>query len=224
MAESRNHRQFPPNRLILLASTAILGATVLLAGPGGYSPFNLSGSIPSADAAESTLTHPTGFADLVAKVKPAVISVRVKIDKTAKMTGMSQNENNNIPFSPGSPMDKFFQQFGFPLRDKLRLARGVLVPIEIGVSRVEQIEMHLTLLLDERIGGLTARQTELLVAARQGEFEPPAHLRSRIHRMQMRGGHDAVSSTEVRERIARGEPWQHLVPEEIVARVREIYS
>jgi serine protease Do len=91
MAESKKHRQFPPNRLILLASTAILGVTVLLAGPGGYSRFNLPASVPSAHAAESTFTHPASFADLVAKVKPAVISVRVKIDETAKMTGMSQN-------------------------------------------------------------------------------------------------------------------------------------
>jgi serine protease Do len=114
MAESKKHRQFPPNRLILLASTAILGVTVLLAGPGGYSRFNLPASVPSAHAAESTFTHPASFADLVAKVKPAVISVRVKIDETAKMTGMSQNGKDNTPFSRGSPMDKFFQQFGFP--------------------------------------------------------------------------------------------------------------
>jgi nicotinic acid mononucleotide adenylyltransferase len=40
----------------------------------------------------------------------------------------------------------------------------------------------------------------------------------------VRKGHEEVSSTEVRERIARGEPWEHLVPEKIRARVREIYS
>ena len=68
------------------------------------------------------------------------------------------------------------------------------------------------------------KEFELLVAARQGEFEPPLHLRARVHRIFMRGDHDAVSSTEVRERIERGEPWEHLVPREIVDRVREIYS
>jgi serine protease Do len=114
MVEFKKQRKFPPNRVILLASTAILGVTVLLAGPGGYSPFNLPASVPSAHAAESTFTHPASFADLVAKVKPAVISVRVKIDETAKMTGMSQNGKDNTPFSPGSPMEKFFKQFGFP--------------------------------------------------------------------------------------------------------------
>jgi nicotinate-nucleotide adenylyltransferase len=68
------------------------------------------------------------------------------------------------------------------------------------------------------------REFELLVAARQGEFEPPRQFRDRIHALHVRSGHDAVSSTEVRERIARGEPWEHLVPVEIVDRVRAIYS
>ena len=65
---------------------------------------------------------------------------------------------------------------------------------------------------------------ELLVAARQGEFVPPAQFRDRIHGLYVRGGYDAVSSTDVRERIVRGERWEHLVPEEIVERVRAIYS
>lgn len=68
------------------------------------------------------------------------------------------------------------------------------------------------------------REFELLVAARQGEFEAPAQFRERIHRLQVRPGYDAVSSTGVRERIARGERWEHLVPETIVDRVRAIYS
>ena len=65
---------------------------------------------------------------------------------------------------------------------------------------------------------------ELLVAPRGGHFSPPAEYRHRIHALQVQGGHEEVSSTEVRERIARGEPWEHLVPEKIRERVREIYS
>ncbi len=65
---------------------------------------------------------------------------------------------------------------------------------------------------------------ELLVAPRGGHFSPPAEHRHRIHALQVRGGHEEVSSTEVRQRIARGEPWEHLVPEKIRERVREIYS
>jgi nicotinic acid mononucleotide adenylyltransferase len=65
---------------------------------------------------------------------------------------------------------------------------------------------------------------ELLVAARRGEFQPPKELNHRIHSLAVRSGYDDVSSTEVRERIARGDAWEHLVPEDIVDRVREIYS
>jgi nicotinate-nucleotide adenylyltransferase len=67
-------------------------------------------------------------------------------------------------------------------------------------------------------------QFELLVAPRGGHFSPPAAYRHRIHTLQLGKGHEEVSSTEVRERIARGEPWEHLVPENIRERVREIYS
>jgi len=73
--------------------------------------------------------------------------------------------------------------------------------------------------VDEMLGDF-----ELLVAARQGEFDPPPEFSGRIHRMYLPGDHDLVSSTEVRERIARGEPWEHLVPGEIAERVRRIYS
>jgi nicotinate-nucleotide adenylyltransferase len=65
---------------------------------------------------------------------------------------------------------------------------------------------------------------ELLVAPRGGQFSPPEEYRHRIHALNIGSGHEAVSSTEVRERIARGEPWEHLVPENIREKVREIYS
>ena len=65
---------------------------------------------------------------------------------------------------------------------------------------------------------------ELLVAPRGGHFSPPEEFRHRIHPLNIGEGHEAVSSTEVRERIARGEPWEDLVPEKIRERVREIYS
>jgi nicotinate (nicotinamide) nucleotide adenylyltransferase len=68
------------------------------------------------------------------------------------------------------------------------------------------------------------REFELLVAPRGGHFVPPAQYRDRIQASQVGPGYEEVSSTEVRERIARGEPWEHLVPERIRERVREIYS
>jgi nicotinate-nucleotide adenylyltransferase len=68
------------------------------------------------------------------------------------------------------------------------------------------------------------QEFELLVAARGAEFRPPTEFQDRVHPLGLQAAHDHVSSTEVRERIARGEPWEHLVPPEIVERVREIYS
>jgi nicotinate-nucleotide adenylyltransferase len=68
------------------------------------------------------------------------------------------------------------------------------------------------------------REFELLVAPRGGHFSPPAEYCHRIGTLNLQSGHEEVSSTEVRERIARGEPWEHLVPERIRERVREIYS
>ena len=110
----------PPNRpktltarrLVLLASVAGLGAVMLLGGPAYRSAPNWASS---AAAADSTLQHPAGFADLVTKVKPAVISVRVKIPASAEPALMQQDrddDENAVPAVPGSPMDKFFQQFG----------------------------------------------------------------------------------------------------------------
>jgi len=65
---------------------------------------------------------------------------------------------------------------------------------------------------------------ELLVAPRGGRFQPPPGLEHRIHPLEIRDAFDAVSSSEVRERIARGDRWEHLVPESIVELVRKIYS
>jgi nicotinate-nucleotide adenylyltransferase len=68
------------------------------------------------------------------------------------------------------------------------------------------------------------RDFELLVAARHGDFQPPHPFRRRIHPLHIPSEYQAFSSTEVRERIARREPWEHLVPPKIVDRVRAIYS
>src|ERR1700761_4722735 len=99
-----------PRRLALLASAGALSLAVLAAGPGGYLPFNLPAFTSSAQAAETSANAP-GFADLVAKVKPAVISVRVKIDGDTENGGMMQNERMDSDQS-GSPFEQF-KQFGF---------------------------------------------------------------------------------------------------------------
>ena len=117
--QSGQSRVLTGRRVVLLASVAAIGGALLLAGPSGYLG-NVFGT-PTANAADSTaavqqpLSHPQGFADLVAKVKPAVISVRVKIPASAEPAmaqQMGDDDEQQIPAQPGSPLDKFFQQFG----------------------------------------------------------------------------------------------------------------
>jgi len=98
-------------RLVFLASAAGLGLAVAAGAPMAYRGFDLA-PVSAAHAAEAEHA-PAGFADLVAKVKPAVISVRVRIERFANTDGMGMNGGEN-PFPPGSPMNHFFQQFGWP--------------------------------------------------------------------------------------------------------------
>jgi serine protease Do len=93
------------HRLVLLASVAAIGTAVLLAGPGGYQPSTLNTT--TARAAEAPRA---GFADLVERVKPAVIAVRVKIDQGSDTGGSSRMR----PFGDNNPMERFFRQFGMP--------------------------------------------------------------------------------------------------------------
>jgi nicotinate-nucleotide adenylyltransferase len=72
--------------------------------------------------------------------------------------------------------------------------------------------------------GEMLRQFDLLVAARGGEYEPPAEFRAAIGSMELAREFNPVSATEVRALIARGEAWEHLVPAAIRQRVREIYE
>jgi serine protease Do len=119
---SNRPRVLGARRIALLASVAGIGAALLFAGPNGYWPSGLPFGTSAAHAADDTMSqpmqHPQGFADLVARVKPAVISVRVKIPASAEPAMMQEFGNDDgdnqqqIPAQPGSPLDKFFQQFG----------------------------------------------------------------------------------------------------------------
>jgi serine protease Do len=104
-----------PRRLALLASIAGLSMAVLVFGPGGHWPLGVPAWTASAHAAEPA-PNTAGFADLVAKVKPAVISVRVKIDDDGANTAVSERDTDGTNSDQsGSPLDRFFsRQFGSP--------------------------------------------------------------------------------------------------------------
>jgi serine protease Do len=93
-------------RLVLFAGIAGLSATVLL---GGVLPQTANSALTAVAYAQG-VQRPMGFADIVDKVKPAVISVRVKMTNGPKMMGFE----GDMPFPPNSQMERFFRRFGFP--------------------------------------------------------------------------------------------------------------
>jgi serine protease Do len=103
---SSMRRTLSARRLVLLASVASLGAAVLLIE--GVPRVSLPAFASAARAAE--VARPVGFADIVEKVKPAVISVRVKMDAGPNVTLFG--DDDQLP--PGSPFERFFKRFGAP--------------------------------------------------------------------------------------------------------------
>ena len=111
-------RRLPARRLALLATTiAGLGAAALLVAPNGT--FQSGGIGTPARAqdlsarAQQLPQKPVGFADIVEKVKPAVISVRVKMERPGN-SHLNNDNDEEIPFPPGSPFERFFRRFGMP--------------------------------------------------------------------------------------------------------------
>jgi serine protease Do len=98
-------RVLSARRLVLLATISSLAAGAALAGSGVQVQLPRFSSV---QAAEST-QHMPSFADVVEKVKPAVISVRVKREAGAKMMSF-----DGEPSAPDSRMDRFFRRFGMP--------------------------------------------------------------------------------------------------------------
>src|ERR1700754_2763267 len=108
-----------PRRSLFSARKFALMASVV-AGLGvavyGFSPSSDPANIFSSPAHAQVnnevrkVAQPVGFADIVERVKPSVISVKVNIaEKLAK-----DDSNDDSPFQPGSPMERFFKRFGGP--------------------------------------------------------------------------------------------------------------
>jgi len=98
-----------PRRLVLLASVAGLSIAIL-----GFGPLNhtLTSNWMTAAQATEAAQAPAGFADIVSKVKPAVISVRVKIDEDDGSGMVTERHDDDESDQSGSP-EQFFRHFGF---------------------------------------------------------------------------------------------------------------
>src|SRR3954453_18652981 len=110
-ANQQKARILPMRRFALLATTvAGLAVGGFLVSPT-LSPYAPMAHAQNLSQEAQNVARPAGFADIVEKVKPAVISVRVKMRTEAQPSASSDDEN---PFPKGSPMEKFFKRFGMP--------------------------------------------------------------------------------------------------------------
>jgi serine protease Do len=116
VASSPSHLQRRPllraRKFALMASVAAcLGAAVYGVGsPGGLNIFNTPAHAQvNADIGKAA--QPTGFADIVERVKPSVISVKVRLAERGGDVALRGDDDQQGP-QQGSPMDRFFQQFG----------------------------------------------------------------------------------------------------------------
>src|SRR6476646_2234125 len=108
------HQLFSARKFALMASVVGgLGAAVYGFG-SSQMPIDIFTSAAHAQVNNEVrkVAQPVGFADIVERVKPSVISVKVAMgDKTAKDDSADKDDS---PFQPGSPMERFFRRFGGP--------------------------------------------------------------------------------------------------------------
>ena len=109
-----SRRNLSVRRMALLATTiAGFGAAAFFAPYAAPKTDFFAGPAHAqnlSQQAQQLPQKPVGFADIVEKVKPAVISVQVKMERPAD-AGLSSDE---LPFPPGSPFERFFKRFGMP--------------------------------------------------------------------------------------------------------------
>src|SRR6201990_91679 len=108
--QSPRRSLFSARRFSLMASV-VAGLGVAAYGLSPQGPVDIFTSPAHAQVNNEVrkVAQPIGFADIVERVKPSVISVKVNInEKLAKEDGSSEDS----PFPPGSPMERFFKRFG----------------------------------------------------------------------------------------------------------------
>jgi S1-C subfamily serine protease len=92
----------------LAALTLLLACTCIGPWPDGTG---------AAEIDVTTTGNPSGFADIVAKVKPAVIAVTVRLESDAQMeTDEPDTPSQSEPFSEDLPLHRHF--FGSPQRQR----------------------------------------------------------------------------------------------------------
>jgi serine protease Do len=109
------HRSLFSARKFALMASVVAGLGVAVYGfspsPGPVDVFS-SPAHAQVNNEVRKVEKPIGFADIVERVKPSVISVKVKINE--KVAKDDSSNSDDSPFQPGSPMERFFRRFGGP--------------------------------------------------------------------------------------------------------------
>ncbi len=114
----RQHGSGMPAMLRMMAALAVAGAIGSSGALAAPAPLN------APTQSSTALSSLPSFADLVEKVTPAVVSIRVVEEET-----MGSEDAPDLPFPPGSPFEKFFRDLqpkgpdGKPLKRKA-MAQG----------------------------------------------------------------------------------------------------
>lgn len=181
--------------------------------PGSFNPLTIA-HVELADAARA-------YVDEVLFVVPSALPHKDYFGATLEQRiAMIESAGPAIPHSIASTPQGLFIDIARECREEY--GPGVRLHFLCGRDAAERIlnwDYGRTGVVEEMLDSF-----DLIVAPRGGLFQPPAEFQHRIHPLEIRPGHEAVSSSEVRGRIANGRPWTHLVPASIVEKVKEIYS
>ena len=109
-AQPRRRSLFSARKIALMA-TVVAGLGAGVYGFGSASGILGTPAFAQVNTEVSKLAQPTGFADIVQRVKPSVISVKVTMgDKAADASDGGDGPSDQSD----SPMERFFRQFGGP--------------------------------------------------------------------------------------------------------------
>ena len=111
VSQGQRNRSLFSGRKVALMASVVTGLSMygFSASPDRIDIFGSAAHAQATSATSSPTQRLPGFADVVERVKPSVISVKVTMkDKVANVSSKDDTDE------PGSPMERFFRQFGGP--------------------------------------------------------------------------------------------------------------
>lgn len=101
----------PRARTILLGTVAAAALAGALVDGAFLIPHSANAAQPAASA--QPLQMAPNFADTVERVKASVVSVKVKLGDGPAQVASGEGDEDGLPqFAPGSPLERFFRQYG----------------------------------------------------------------------------------------------------------------